>query len=366
MRIFKDVENLHNCVAGEVLNLLLSKQYFDNGVLLEKPVDGYPSIVDGNITYVVNITNVTISVPTKKVPIIIESTLQECIVEMSRKVPETELHKTIWVARGKNSSHMTVTRHKSTTRDLTAFEVKVFDYNAKYLNDAKNNPVLSRDCGIYVDIYDLLNLPHNAVTFDVTSSLFKASDRLLDQSIKMDDITNHLAFELCNRKVDKPSQRRYNKINRRLIRMNLDDTNYKHVVTADGSPSYDMCSECQTQLYDDNYILDEGRGKPAEQIVLCPVCAHYNSSHLISGYARVSVVKFPTTIHDVIDLKYSGDKADILHASVEKRHYLDFGGIKYVVLGKNDGRYIATSYVDAFMTSPMARLYPNHKIITIL
>lgn len=368
MRIFKYSDSVHKAIAGEIINLLTSVQYFDDGQLLNTPVKDYPSIVDGSTVYSIDIEKTFVYYPDGFNTEGQKTLISGHIKELSQLLPESEKNKMYWNMKCDKSA-LTVVRSKisrSTASTLTTnFEVRQFSPEFGYNQSQGRYERFMRDCAILVDTSNLVALPHNALTYDVTINMFTGSSNILELSVTHNNLVNPIAFEL-NPKL-KLKKFRFHAINKRIIRTSLDKIKLKPVDGDGGTKSIEICSVCTAPLYDDNYVFEGNiaTSNMGDRIVVCPLCAHYDTTYYDANYFNVHVVKFPSTIHDAIDLHHTGDRADVLHALIEKRQYYEFDDIKFIVLGSGEGRYVASEYPARFITSEAFKWYSKHKVVEL-
>lgn len=366
MRIFKYGPNVTNSIAGEIINLLTSVQYFDDGTLLLNPVKDYPQIVDGSTIYSIDLEKTFVYYPSGFDKTGQKNKIHDAIKELAKLLPESEKSKMYWNMKCDKSS-LTVVRSKVMRSNISTlannFEVETFNPEFGYSVSQGRYERFMRDCAIFVDTSDLVSLPHNSLTYDVSLNMFVGMHNILNVSFVHHNLTNPFAFEL-NPKF-KLKKIKYHPIKKRLIRTSLENIKVVPVTQSNGNESIELCSICTAPLYDDNYVFEGhiATSDTNDRIVLCPLCAHYGTTYYDVNYFNVYIVKFPATVHDIIDLHYTEDQADVLHASVEKRQYFEFGEIVFIVLGKDEGRYIACTNPAGFVSSEVFKWYPKHKIV---
>lgn len=359
MRIFKNTPNVHKCVAGEIINLLTSTQYFDAGELLEKPIREYPSITDGNVVYSVDLEKTCVYYPYGYNYKNDSNEIFTKIKELYGMISEEESQRMYWRMECDNSS-LTVVRTKknrsSLDHILKNYKLANFSPEFGYTKSGSKYGTFMRDCGIFVDTSDLTHLEHNSVTFEVDEKLFPSTKNIIDSKVSLNGLSNPIAFELTSRANGK--RLRYRSIHKRIVHVPYD--------SIPGLNTLQKCHDCKSLLYGDNYVFQGNiaTSNMNERIVVCPLCVHYSYSHDIN-YFSVFSVTYPKSVHDAIDLIHTDTKADILHAVMEKRKYFTFEDIDFIVAGSSEGRYIITQKPYDFAISEAFKWYQGHKIVTL-
>lgn len=360
MRIFKNTPNVHTCIAGEIINLLTSTQYFDAGELLEKPIRDYPSIIDSNVVYSIDLEKTCVYYPYGYNYVNNYNKISDKIKELYGMISEEESQRMYWHMKCDNSS-LTVVRTKKKRSSLEYilknYKLANFYPGFGYTESGSKYGTFMRDCGIFVDTSDLTHLEHNSVTFEVNEKLFPSTKNIINNKVLMSDLSNPIAFELNLRKNSKRLRRRF--IHKKIVHVSYD--------SIPGLNTLQKCCDCKSLLYGDNYVFQGNIAKSNmnERIVVCPLCTHYSSNYDIN-YFSVFTVTYPKSIHDAIDLIHTDTKADILHAIVEKRKYFTFEDIDFIVAGSSEGRYIITQKPYDFAISEAFKWYKDHKIVTLV
>lgn len=360
MRIFKNSPVIATQIAGEIINLLTSVQYFDNGMLLDKPIKDYPCIVDGSTTYSIDLEKARVYFPYGYTHSNHSDSIRTEIVRLYKLLPAEESTKTYWNMKCDNSL-LTVVRCKTNRSSLASilksYQLTNFQLNIGYTNNDSKYMTFIRDFGIFVDTGDLTVYGHNELTYEVSPEMFIGYKNIIESfhksPIDLRNFTNPIMMEL---RTKKEKRIRYKNIHKNITKISYENN----------KPASQTCNDCGNILYGENYIF---RGNIAtsnthEQIVVCPVCAHCITHHEMNYFSIYSIT-YPTSIHDIIDVMHTDTRADVLHALVEQRKYYTLDGIKFIVAGKDSGRYIVTDNGLQFIVSEAFRWYSDYKIISM-
>lgn len=386
MKILKHHDDIIDIIVGEMINIELSREIFVNGKLIDNPNNGrYPCISDGNITWDIKgaygyilvppgydceemtldlINKITeMSVPLKNYDIL--KSYHDIKVSYSTNVKvKSALMNTTSNPRRGNIKRLITSLIFPDNKRVARFTWYVVHQNLvsyEITDDNMSDSIAKHVCSVLYDRDDIVNLNHNEITFEYSEKLLKNHVNVIDESIKLFKYGNPIAFELSEHW--SKTSRTY-VCPRNLPRAKIYEGKYSELNIADitinrGNEDFaakDVCDNCWSTLYDDNYVLEGNVDNPDNESVIpmCPLCVHVSSPNnpIESRYLRLLRVKFPRTINDVIQsrLDLSVIKRDLLinaNDGVEyKRGHVGDRQIEYALIGKKyAGFHIMTDYL---------------------
>jgi hypothetical protein len=405
MKILKHQDNIIDIIVGEMLNIELSREVFINGVMVDNASNNrYPNIGDGNVLWDIKAAYGYILVPPGYDCGELVQDLIDKIVEMSAQLNNYDVLKSYHDIKVSYSTNIKVKSALMNTTSnprrgnikrlitplifpdekrvarFTWYVVHQNSISYQITDDNMSDSIAKHICSVLYDRDNIVNLNHNDVTFDYSEKLLKGNSNVIDESIKLFKYGNPVALELSewwSKKSKKANIHPRNIPRAKVYEGEYSELNISEVVVHNGADcfiAHDICDNCHTPLYDDNYVLDGDVNNPDNEqgIPMCPLCVHIplTPDLIETKYLRLLRVKFPKTTDDIIQsrLDLSTEKRDLLSNAIDSVEYKEgnIGGkqIKYVMIGKNYvGFYNITDYL--YSTLSVCEDLKKRKVCTI-
>lgn len=273
------------------------------------------------------------------------------------------------------------------TARFTWFLTSLESHDFNISNNDKNLAICRNLCSITYDPYDIIDVADNVFITTFKQSNLYSYKSIVPEYVRICPYYNPICLELNttweslyvpketgSTGVDVTnsysgdtiytfSQRKFRSVDsRKVFQGKLDEIEIKPVVNKDTmEKQYNICVQCGSELYDDNYVLCVKTRNPVDKLgrCICPLCLHTSRGrHHDASYVYIKRVTFPRTITDAIAASpFSHVKKDIM-TKLTKANINDVVSSKYYKY-LDIGDYIGVQGMDEYLFSKFAKQAAN-------
>ncbi len=228
---------------------------------------------------------------------------------------------------------------------FTWYFISIDEFEFEITATNKEHRLSERICSVFYDAMDITKFSHGYRTMELQLSDLKFSENMLSERLEISSYQNPIARELKVKSANVHGRPKFVDLDRDVKEGIIDEFALTNV---DESGKF-ICSICDEQVYDDNYIaitvVHDGNGRIPGNVI-CPFCMHTGRDDIRKTPKSIYRVKFPMTTEEKIDSisTHSARKKDILKCAINgciPVTIVENGiSIKHVNLS---GRYIVVS-----------------------
>ena len=409
IKIVTTLEDAINTLLGEMINVETSALYFDNGKLINQPVngipvaseEGYPRLVDGNVIEAVKGSRGSILVPigydTKCLHELIKYRICIFIAESGiDKIKHLEDYHTIEISNHTNVKLQTEQKNTINGRKSARYgrdeRQRMTPNCIRSINDGTSDNLLgigrftwnvypiskfthkirSSDiqlaisehvCSIFFDIANNCTLKHNSILFDFSKRLMIGYELIVDTPRLHFATSGHpLIFELSARWGQELKYVEESPFYIQNPRTNkIFEEKYDNLPIRPGNDlQYDRCTGCDDVLWEENYALAGNASMPDNLCTpICPLCLHSNDSvNYIDQYMRVFRARYPVTMAQKMEMMdIPPGRLDILKEAMicikTQKIVCNYKTYDCNLIGD---KYVSTDDIDTFILSKFYEL----------